>query len=1664
MADTDLFMECEEEELEPWQQISDDVVDDSMEDVHINESKTTTASTSFQSIVTPLASQAASSVSVSPIVVSNCAAPTNEAAKKTVVTVFANNSTASAPPVIPPPIVAPPAVAPSAVAPPAVPQSVVPPPTVPSAVPPPVPPTGQQLILTQSPTGLGTMAMSQMLQPVQMMQNANQGTGGTTNQPIFITTQGFPVRNVRPMQNSVNPVGIVLNVQQGQTVRPITLVPAPGTQFFKPAVGVPQVLSQMTQVRSGAPVPGRPPTSTFTTVIPATLTIRSTAPPNTGPPGTKVTSTLPPTTTTQLVHSSAVSQPSQTISVSNSKLVGLKGPSSNLGNRRFLMQGDTLLEISEKDESRVKRGEHNPEVQKLVNLVNTVSPTAAGSQPPAQIVMAGSKTPGNGLSTVSSSSESMEVKATVGSTANLPQSKICPRCGAQFRMVEALRGHMCFCCPELIQGLKAGEPPRSTAVAPTSTTSRGPVQQQAQTPPQASPKSMPVLNTSSPAPVPSPMQGVDAVSGGTDSQGKLIMLVDDFYYGTDEGKMSHSFRETKDPVTFKCLHCSKKLKNNIRFMNHMKHHVELDQQNGEVDTHTSCQHCYRQFSTPFQLQCHLESVHSHYESTTKCKICEWAFESEPVFLQHMKNTHKPGEMPYVCQVCEFRSSYYSEVDAHFRTKHEDTKNLLCPYCLKVFKNVNAFQQHFMRHQKKSIYHCNKCRLQFLFTKDKIEHKLQHHKTFRKPRQLEGLRPGTKVTIRAYAVPNKAITLPSNPAPIPLPPQTTEIENRPPKPAEPVATHAVQQKPINKKRSVSKMFELLAKFQEKRITLGKQTCLECSFDVPDFPNHYPTFVHCSLCRYSTCCSRAYANHMINNHVPRKSPKYLALYKKPLPSCIKMTCSSCSFLTHLGDSMAKHLIQNPAHSFMIYSDPGSRGATKQRENTENHQQDLALRIPTKPLVQTKEVINNNIKDQHHSISKPTEKDEPAPPSKNEILTSSVEEDNEKDKATDLEGIGAEQKTEEKAVVVVEEEEEEEEEEDAVIVEGESVVPQQQAPVIVEDEDAAMMVEEEEEDDAVVVPEKPERAEVVEEENSVMVEEEEDDDVMIPILITNARTVKENELDEVLKDGKEDNDIELVEANEKEKIEQPVEEPAQPVTESVPNQEANEQEVQEKPQEMEIEQPESVEREIPKITEAKECIEKLSVKQLRVLLYALCAGTQETSEHFRIPQGLIRSWLKNHKQYMEEESAKGAAIDYGKDEAAAEKLVEWVLVQREQQLPVTEDNFLQRATEIYYKANNFRISYAWAVGFMMQHNLGLQIKGAVSRKLTSDMEENKKFFVEFVQRQIHIQDIPLTVIGTMDEISLFVDLEALASADNIRSREAAFQLSGTGESLFDIVLGILADGSMLPTVIFFKGQHEQLSTSSTILVEARPEGFNEDEEMEIWTSKVWHKHMESQNGGKGMLVIDTFRTHLSDDALSALSAVNTLPAFIPMGCSSKIQPLDVCIVPTIAAFLKSKWSMLVRDMHENKIASSLRAEELLRLLVNWITEALEGISAQPELVQQSFLVASVLPGPEGIDSSAQRSVADMQDELVHLLEKRLMSGEAERRNKRDQELEMAGPLEEWEMTDMEEEEEGQDDECASPSYSEQVPDTRALHQLFEKDSDAESFHGFEDTEFDL
>ncbi|XP_045888996.1 zinc finger protein 280C-like isoform X2 [Micropterus dolomieu] len=405
------------------------------------------------------------------------------------------------------------------------------------------------------------------------------------------------------------------------------------------------------------------------------------------------------------------------------------------------------------------------------------------------------------------------------------------------------------------------------------------------------------------------------------SANKRIMLVSDFYYGRFEGDGKK--KETQKPnTTFKCQSCLKVLKNNIRFMNHMKHHLELEKQNSESwESHTTCQHCYRQYMTPFQLQCHIESAHSSIESSTNCKICELAFESEQVLLEHMKDNHKPGEMPYVCQVCNYRSSFFSDVETHFRSVHENTKDLLCPFCLKVLRSSHIYMQHYMKHQKKGIHRCGKCRLNFLTYKEKVEHRTHVHKTFRKPKALEGLPPGTKVTIRA-SLTGKAPTLPSSPdrsgfvvsqETLSFSPQT--------KPPVGVSTSksnvpaAGKAKATQSKKQGGRATKHNLVLKNLRVNRGRYTCIECNSQVDDFFSHFPMASNCGACKYRTSCKVAIGNHMIRFHSTITKNRFLKMDHKKNPTALKLTlvCLNCDLLVDSsgGDLMTKHLTDRPNH---------------------------------------------------------------------------------------------------------------------------------------------------------------------------------------------------------------------------------------------------------------------------------------------------------------------------------------------------------------------------------------------------------------------------------------------------------------------------------------------------------------------------------------------------------------------------------------------------------------------------------------------------------------------------------------------------------------------------------------------------------------------------------
>uniref|UniRef100_A0AAV2K7R2 C2H2-type domain-containing protein n=1 Tax=Knipowitschia caucasica TaxID=637954 RepID=A0AAV2K7R2_KNICA len=337
-----------------------------------------------------------------------------------------------------------------------------------------------------------------------------------------------------------------------------------------------------------------------------------------------------------------------------------------------------------------------------------------------------------------------------------------------------------------------------------------------------------------------------SVGGAT---GRLVIRLEDFYYGSSEGYVGEQKRLV---MRHKCLNCPKHLRGNIRLMHHMIDHVSDLQE-------LMCPYCLRQIVPLANLERHLQAVHgpNSSHSTVVCQICERVFETEIALLLHMKSTHKPGEMPYCCELCGFRSSFFSLLWTHFEEVHSNTLNFLCHFCLRVMKNHCAYQAHVARHQKNQIYNCYRCRLHFLTAKDRQDHLELLHGTRVKPDQLSGLRPGTVVTVRTFQEVS------------PEAPLILEEEQR-------RSTTVMKRRGKTcKKEAVESLGKLLDHLQS-----SSGSCVECLTPVQNFQNHFPALVRCSRCVFQTCCSRAYANHMINNHS--------SVNRKLLYPCVFTSC--------------------------------------------------------------------------------------------------------------------------------------------------------------------------------------------------------------------------------------------------------------------------------------------------------------------------------------------------------------------------------------------------------------------------------------------------------------------------------------------------------------------------------------------------------------------------------------------------------------------------------------------------------------------------------------------------------------------------------------------------------------------------------------------------------
>ena len=106
-------------------------------------------------------------------------------------------------------------------------------------------------------------------------------------------------------------------------------------------------------------------------------------------------------------------------------------------------------------------------------------------------------------------------------------------------------------------------------------------------------------------------------------------------------------------------------------------------------------------------------------------------------------------------------------------------------------------------------------------------------------------------------------------------------------------------------------------------------------------------------------------------------------------------------------------------------------------------------------------------------------------------------------------------------------------------------------------------------------------------------------------------------------------------------------------------------------------------------------------------------------------------------------------------------------------------------------------------------------------------------------------------------------------------------------------MADGTKLkPMVVFKQKTMPKDKFSPGLLVCVQEKGWVDNSVLKQWLHKVWFQHPGALMKKKLLLVSVMFLVHLTDQVKAKLKNANTLPAVIPGGCASVLQPLDVCL----------------------------------------------------------------------------------------------------------------------------------------------------------------------------
>ncbi|GFV73540.1 pogo transposable element with KRAB domain [Trichonephila clavipes] len=148
-------------------------------------------------------------------------------------------------------------------------------------------------------------------------------------------------------------------------------------------------------------------------------------------------------------------------------------------------------------------------------------------------------------------------------------------------------------------------------------------------------------------------------------------------------------------------------------------------------------------------------------------------------------------------------------------------------------------------------------------------------------------------------------------------------------------------------------------------------------------------------------------------------------------------------------------------------------------------------------------------------------------------------------------------------------------------------------------------------------------------------------------------------------------------------------------------------------------------------------------------------------------------------------------------------------------------------------------------------------------------------------------------MDEVPLSFDIPPTRTVDVQGASSIPINTTGNERTSFTVVLCCAANGLKLPPMLIFKRKTPPKENfPKCVEIHANENGWMNEQIMLSWLQTIWRKRKNSFFRPKAFLIMDSMKSHVSENVKNALKFASAKIALIPGGLTKKLQPLDVGI----------------------------------------------------------------------------------------------------------------------------------------------------------------------------